>query len=33
MLILDPIQLQQNLGMSEGNAMEKASHKFDNSIF
>lgn len=32
MLILDLIDLQQNLEMSEGNEMEKASHEFANSI-
>lgn len=33
MLILDLIQIQKNLEMSEGNVMEKASHKFANSTF
>lgn len=33
MLFLDLIQLQQNLEMGEGNVMEKALHKFANSIF
>lgn len=33
MLILDLIQLQQNLEVTEGNIAEKATHKFANSIF